>query len=144
FINTTSVRLKAAAGQMTGVNNCEHDWGVANSGSSWDVKFDFFDPLNSITNGAMLTFQDIEPVVNFPYSVPAGSLVSQNGLVTSQEFCAKFGDASNTYFKVKVYLTLPNGSESNCIYFNLKRPAGAKNLDGKNTGNYQLGSGRPK
>lgn len=135
MINTTSVRLKGAIGTTTGVNNC--DWWGSSDGSTWDVKFDYKDPSNTIDSDATLTFQDIEPVTNSPYTVPVGSLTTANGQVNSPIFCAHFG--SLDYFKVKVFLTLANGTTSNCIYFTLKKPAGAaKSRSG------QEGSSKPK
>src|SRR5690606_30537002 len=98
LINTTSIRLISASASLTGINNCSDG-----TRSTWKVIFDYRDPSNQIDPDATLTFQDVEPVNNPPYTVKVGSLVSQDGLVNSPDFCARFGDL--TYFKVRVYLT---------------------------------------
>lgn len=118
LINETSVRLLAATARQIGVNDCS-----SGSRSSWNVAFDYRDPKFSIDSKATLTFQDVEPVVNSPYTVNAGLLKTANGLVNSPTFCARYGELG--YFKVKVYMTLGNGVRSNCIYFYLRRQGNA-------------------
>jgi|GEM_PF-4213069 Membrane proteins related to metalloendopeptidases len=117
LINTTSIRLISASASLTGINNCSDG-----TRSTWKVIFDYRDPSNQIDPDATLTFQDVEPVNNPPYTVKVGSLVSQDGLVNSPDFCARFGDL--TYFKVRVYLT-SKGVNSNCIYFYLNKTGDA-------------------
>ncbi|GAA4418846.1 hypothetical protein GCM10023187_52660 [Nibrella viscosa] len=116
LINETSVRLISATAKQTGVNNCS-------GGSSWVVSFDYRDPKFNLDSKATLTFQDVEPVLNAPYTVNAGTLKSASGLVSSPTFCARFGQYS--YFKVKVYMTQSNGVRSNCIYFILRKEGNA-------------------
>jgi hypothetical protein len=120
MINTTSVRLLSAKAALTGINNCSND-----TRSTWNVNFDYRDPSNNINKDATLTFQDIEPVVNPPYTVDASALNGPNGLVTSPTFCAHFSDY--TYFKIKVYMTIGD-VRSNCIYFYLNKSGGALRL----------------
>lgn len=128
LVNTTSIRLVSASAALTGINNCS-----GNSRSTWKVVFDYKDPSNQIDPGATLTFQDIEPVTNPPYTVSIGSLVTEGGLVNSPDFCARFNEL--TYFKVKVYLT-SKGVQSNCIYFYLNKVGDAMRA---NPGNGESG-----
>lgn len=136
MINTESIRLLSAQAKLTGINDCS-----SGSGSSWKVTFDYKDPSNRITPKAKLTFQDIEPVVNPPYTVPVGSLKTADGLVQSPVFCARFN--SFNYFKVKVFITLENGTKSNCINFILNKEGAAKRTaapEGSGTSNDRPGS----
>lgn len=124
FVNTANIRLISAQAKLTGINSCTNG-----TRSPWQVNFKYNDPSKKITSNAVLTFQDIEPIVNPPYTVPIGNLIAQDGLVSSTVFCARFDDVS--YFKVKVFMTLEDGSRSNCIYFILNREAGAHRLGGQ-------------
>lgn len=118
LIDRSAVRLISANASCSAINDCS-----GGNGSSWIVNFNYKDLNNSITPNATLTFEDIEPVNNSPYTVSVGSLITATGSVASPVFCAHFENAE--YIRVKVYLTLENGTRSNCIYFVLQRPAGA-------------------
>jgi murein DD-endopeptidase MepM/ murein hydrolase activator NlpD len=135
-VNVTDVRLISASASLTGINNCDNNG--TNNGSSWNVNFDYSDPAIILNPNATLTFQDIEPVTNSPYTTTVGSILTSGGLVTSPQFCAHFG--SFTRFKVKVFITL-NGRQSNCIYFYLSKQGAAHKttpviLDDKNVSSY--------
>jgi hypothetical protein len=117
FVNNTSLRLISAVGTVTGINDCS-----GSSRSSWQVVFNYKDPGGVVKKDGELIFQDIEPITNPPYSISLSSLSAQ-GEAKSPIFCARWG--SYAYFKVKVYVKMSDGTESNCIFFNLQRPAGA-------------------
>ncbi len=130
YINTTSPRLISAKAACTSINTCDITTSV--KGSPWNVIFDYRDPRNLITSEATLTFQSVDPIRS-PWTVSIGSILS-GGVVNSPTFCAYFRDIS--YFKIKVYLTLPNGEQSNCINFFLNKPAGANRLYDNNNISY--------
>ena len=135
YINTDLPRLKSAVGSIIGVNACS-----GGTRTSWQVVFNFKDPSNSINQGGELIFQDIEPISNPPYSVPVNLLNANNGTISSSTFCAKWG--TNSYFKVKVFVRLSNGKESNCIYFNLPKPPGAFKVINSNNDNERPSSNK--
>lgn len=122
LINTSILRFNGAAAQFLGVNDCDFN-GQGLLGSSWTIKLDFGNPDNFTASGATVTFQDVEPVVNNPYTVPLTSL-GRHVQLNNSTFCAHYGNLP--FFKVKAYVTLANGSISNCIYFMIKRPSGAE------------------
>lgn len=124
FVNTNNIRLISASAELVGINNCLR---YGETASSWKVKLDYKDPSNTITNKAILSFEDVEPFKNPIYTTTVGALKQANGVVESPIFCARF--SGYPFLKIKVYLTLENGSQSNCINFILSRTGNAQRLN---------------
>jgi hypothetical protein len=125
FIQNQSIpRLLNTSIEANGsLNDCEYPAGVLNAGTSYHVNVTFSDIMGEVNNNAVLFLQDAEPYSSNPYSVLLTNLNTGTGTASTPDLCIKFGNS--THKRIRAYLKLANGKESNCVYVTIIKPAGA-------------------